>query len=62
MVLSIRAEASTLRPPRRPSMADFLYDSDYYGDELPIWKTVNGNPHLVVPYSLTNNDANMPLG
>jgi len=35
----------------------FLYDSDYYGDELPFWKTVDGHPHLVVPYSLTNNDG-----
>jgi allantoinase len=35
----------------------FLYDSDYYGDELPFWKTVNGRSHLVVPYSLTNNDG-----
>ena len=35
----------------------FLYDSDYYGDELPFWKTVDGKPHLIVPYSLTNNDG-----
>jgi allantoinase len=35
----------------------FLYDSDYYGDELPFWKTVLGKPHLIVPYSLTNNDG-----
>jgi allantoinase len=35
----------------------FLYDSDYYGDELPFWKTVGGKGHLVVPYSLTNNDG-----
>ena len=35
----------------------FLYDSDYYGDELPFWKTVVGRPQLVVPYSLTNNDG-----
>ena len=35
----------------------FLYDSDYYGDELPFWKTVDGQPQLVVPYSLTNNDG-----
>ena len=35
----------------------FLYDSDYYGDELPFWKTVDGHPHLVVPYTLTNNDG-----
>jgi allantoinase len=35
----------------------FLYDSDYYGDELPFWKTVQGEPHLVIPYSLTTNDG-----
>lgn len=35
----------------------FLYDSDYYGDELPFWKTVDGKPHLIVPYSLTHNDG-----
>lgn len=35
----------------------FIYDSDYYGDELPFWKTVQGKPHLVIPYSLTNNDG-----
>ncbi len=35
----------------------FAYDSDYYGDELPFWKTVGGKPHLVVPYSLTHNDG-----
>jgi len=35
----------------------FLYDSDYYGEELPFWKTVGGKSHLVVPYSLTNNDG-----
>ena len=35
----------------------FLYDSDYYGDELPFWLTVEGRPQLVIPYSLTNNDG-----
>jgi allantoinase len=35
----------------------FLYDSDYYGDELPFWKTVSGQPHLIIPYSLTHNDG-----
>ena len=35
----------------------FLYDSDYYGEELPFWVTVDGKPQLVVPYSLTNNDG-----
>jgi allantoinase len=39
----------------------FLYDSDYYGDELPFWTTVataQGKrvPHLVVPYTLDTND------
>jgi allantoinase len=42
----------------------FLYDSDYYGDELPFWKTVGGKPHLIVPYTLTNNDGKYtgPIG
>ena len=35
----------------------FLYDSDTYNDELPYWTTVKGRGHLVVPYSLTNNDG-----
>lgn len=35
----------------------FLYDSDYYGDELPFWVTVDGKAQLVVPYSLVNNDG-----
>ena len=35
----------------------FLYDSDSYADELPYWTQVAGAAHLVVPYSLTNNDA-----
>jgi allantoinase len=39
----------------------FLYDSDYYGDDLPFWTEVqlsNGEikPHLVVPYTLDTND------
>lgn len=35
----------------------FLYDSNAYNDELPYWVTVNGRGHLVIPYSLTNNDG-----
>ena len=35
----------------------FLYDSDSYADELPFWQSVQGKPHLVVPYSLTHNDG-----
>ncbi|HAR08802.1 MAG: allantoinase PuuE [Cobetia sp.] len=39
----------------------FTYDSDYYGDDLPLWMevtTANGEqvPHLVVPYTLDTND------
>jgi putative urate catabolism protein len=34
----------------------FLYDADSYADELPFWVTVNGAPHLVVPYTLDAND------
>jgi len=35
----------------------FLYDSDAYNDELPYWTKVSGRPHLIVPYSLINNDG-----
>ncbi len=40
---------------------NLLYDSDYYGDDLPFWtevKTSDGRtkPHLVVPYTLDTND------
>jgi putative urate catabolism protein len=34
----------------------FLYDSDAYNDDLPYWVTVEGKPHLVIPYTLDNND------
>jgi len=39
----------------------FLYDADYYGDDLPFWTEVETSdgrkvPHLVVPYTLDTND------
>ena len=34
----------------------FLYDSDFYADDLPYWIKVDGQPHLVIPYTLDNND------
>ncbi|GAA0559939.1 allantoinase PuuE [Halomonas salifodinae] len=39
----------------------FLYDSDYYGDDLPFWTTDRDSQgearsHLVVPYTLDTND------
>ena len=40
----------------------FLYDSDSYADELPFYVEVAGKPHLVVPYSLTNNDTKFVWG
>jgi len=35
----------------------FTYDSDSFGDDLPYWTKVEGRDHLVVPYSLDNNDG-----
>jgi allantoinase len=51
-------------PNTRRLVADhggFLYDSDYYGDELPFWTRVSRTDgtevdHLVVPYTLDAND------
>jgi peptidoglycan/xylan/chitin deacetylase (PgdA/CDA1 family) len=40
----------------------FSYDSDAYNDELPYWVKVGERTHLVVPYSLTNNDAKFMRG
>ena len=39
----------------------FLYDSDYYGDDLPFWTRVETSrgeqvAHLIVPYTLDCND------
>jgi putative urate catabolism protein len=34
----------------------FLYDADSYSDDLPYWDNSAGRPHLVVPYTLDNND------
>ncbi|MFL1465030.1 allantoinase PuuE [Marinobacter sp. DUT-3] len=39
----------------------FLYDSDYYGDDLPFWTSQRDSQgemhtHLVVPYALDTND------
>lgn len=34
----------------------FLYDSDSYADDLPYWVLDYDKPHLVIPYTLDNND------
>jgi allantoinase len=44
----------------------FVYDSDYYGDDLPFWTTVQRTdgqsvPHLIVPYTLDVNDMRFAL-
>ncbi|MBT6274861.1 MAG: polysaccharide deacetylase family protein [Chromatiales bacterium] len=40
----------------------FAYDSDAYNDELPYWVAQSGRQHLVVPYTLTNNDVKFGRG
>ena len=34
----------------------FFYDADSYADDLPYWNHDYGKPHLVIPYTLDNND------
>ncbi|RBP64945.1 putative urate catabolism protein [Brevibacterium sanguinis] len=56
-------------PNTRRLVADdgrLLYDSDYYGDDLPFWMLVETSagerrPHLVVPYTLDCNDMRYAL-
>lgn len=35
----------------------FTYDADSFADDLPYWVDVDGHDHLVVPYTLDNNDG-----
>ena len=56
-------------PRTRRLVADFggfEYDSDYYGDDLPLWMKVRKTdgvvvPQLVVPYTLDSNDMRFGL-
>ena len=47
------------------SRAGFLYDSDSYADEIPYWSTDalswGGKPHLVIPYTLSENDMRFAI-
>src|SRR5690625_1241105 len=35
----------------------FRYDADSFADDLPYWENIEGQLHLVVPYTLDNNDG-----
>ncbi|AOE85350.1 allantoinase PuuE [Pseudomonas sp. TCU-HL1] len=56
-----RVSANTRRLLREEG--GFLYSSDAYNDDLPYWLP-GAPPHLVIPYTLVNNDARylMPPG
>lgn len=40
----------------------FLYDSDSYADDLPIFQQVAGRRHVVLPYSFDTNDMHFHQG
>ena len=33
-----------------------IYDSDSYSDDLPFWEKIGNKKHLIIPYTLDNND------
>ena len=33
-----------------------IYDSDSYSDDLPNWEKIGNKKHLIIPYTLDNND------
>lgn len=39
----------------------FLYDCDSYADDLPYWSLEHDRPHLVVPYTLSENDMRFAI-
>jgi putative urate catabolism protein len=52
-------QGRTSRGSRRFLVEDggFAYDADSFADDLPFWMYDYGRPHLVVPYTLDNNDV-----
>lgn len=40
----------------------FVYDADFYADDLPCWTQVEGMPHLMVPHSFVHNDNRYASG
>ena len=35
---------------------EVIYDSDSYSDDLPNWEKIGNKKHLIIPYTLDNND------
>ncbi|GAB5447526.1 polysaccharide deacetylase family protein [Gymnodinialimonas sp.] len=57
-----RYSASTATRGLIAAHGGYDYDSDAYNDDLPYWTDVGGAPHLVVPYTMVNNDAKFLSG
>jgi peptidoglycan/xylan/chitin deacetylase (PgdA/CDA1 family) len=57
-----RYAASEATRPLVVAHGGYLYDSDAYNDDTPYWVTVSGRQHLVLPYSMTTNDAKFMAG
>lgn len=57
-----RYSASTATRGLIAAHGGYDYDSDAYNDDLPYWTEVDDQPHLVVPYSMVNNDAKFLSG
>lgn len=57
-----RYSASTATRGLVAAHGGYDYDSDAYNDDLPYWSEVNGQPHLVIPYTMVNNDAKFLSG
>jgi peptidoglycan/xylan/chitin deacetylase (PgdA/CDA1 family) len=57
-----RYSASTATRGLVAAHGGYDYDSDAYNDDLPYWTEADGQPHLVVPYSMVTNDAKFLSG
>ena len=57
-----RYSASTATRGLIAAHGGYDYDSDAYNDDLPYWTQADGAPHLVVPYTMVNNDAKFLSG
>lgn len=57
-----RYSASTATRGLVAAHGGYDYDSDAYNDDLPYWTRVEDAAHLVVPYTMVNNDAKFLSG